>query len=127
MEITNQRPSFPSAASRGWQVIGGRRIYFRSGWEYKFAKHLEFLKVNGIVKRWEYEPETFWFETIKRGVRSYLPDFKVIENDGTHYWVEVKGYMDPKSGTKIRRFRKYYPNENLKIIDGKWFKKHYGR
>ena len=73
---------------------------------------------------WEHEPSTFWFENIKRGVRSYLPDFRVWNVDGTHYWVEVKGYMDSKSKTKIKRFKKYYPNEPIYIVDKEWFRKH---
>lgn len=106
----------------GWKIIGDKRIYLRSSWELKYARYLQFLKERGVIADWLYEPETFWFNEIKRGVRSYLPDFKVIRLDGTHYWAEVKGYMDAKSKTKIKRFNKYYPNEELRIIDSKWFK-----
>jgi hypothetical protein len=81
------------------------------------------LKEAEKIKEWEHEPQTFWFETIKRGVRSYLPDFKVTLHDGTHYWVEVKGYMDAKSHTKLKRFAKYYPKEKLILMTGDWFKK----
>lgn len=73
-----------------------------------------------MIKGWEYEPQTFWFEKIKRGTRSYLPDFKVYAEDG-HMWVEVKGYMDAKSKTKIKRFNKFYPDEKLIVIDKKWY------
>ena len=31
--------------------------------------------------------------------------------------------MDPKSLTKIKRFRKYYPDHELRVIDKKWFTK----
>ena len=108
-------------AQFGWRTIGERRIYFRSKWEWQYAVYLEFTKDREIIKEWEYESQTFWFEKIKRGVRSYKPDFKVIENDGSHYWVEVKGYMDTKSMTKIKRFKKFYPKEKLVVIDQKWF------
>lgn len=74
-----------------------------------------------MIYSWEHEPHTFWFEDIKRGVRSYLPDFKVVDNDMSHHWIEVKGYWDSKSITKIKRFRKYYPKENIILIDSKWF------
>lgn len=96
--------------------MGEREIYFRSTWEYSYAKHLQVLKENGQIIDWFHEPKTFWFEKIKRGVRSYLPDFKILSKDGTHYWVEVKGYMDAKSATKIKRFKKYYPEEKLQIV-----------
>lgn len=118
----------PSAKSRvyrstqDWREIAERRIYFRSDWEYKFAKYLQTLKDAHAIKEWEHEPRTFWFEDIKRGTRSYLPDFKVTRGDGTHYWVEVKGYYDKKSLTKIKRFKKYYPEETLLVVDEKWFK-----
>jgi hypothetical protein len=110
-------------AHQGWREIDGRQIYFRSDWEYKFAKYLQLHKQSNVIQDWEHEPQTFWFDAIRRGTRSYLPDFKVLNPDGTHYWAEVKGYMDAKSRTKIKRFRKYYPNEQLVVIDGEWFKK----
>ena len=54
----------------GWREIAGRRIYFRSRWEANYARYLQWLKDRGEIVDWEYEPETFWFEKIKRGVRS---------------------------------------------------------
>lgn len=107
----------------GWSHVADRKIYFRSSWELKFAKYLQWLKEQKLILEWEHEPQTFWFEKIRRGTRSYLPDFKVFRHDGTHYWVEVKGFFDRKSLTKIKRFRKYYPNEELIIVDSEWFSK----
>jgi len=109
---------------QGYRHVGDRNIYFRSNWEYRYALYLQFLKEQGVIQEWEHEPKTFWFELIKRGVRSYLPDFKIIKDDGTHYWVEVKGYMDSKSKTKLKRFKKYYPEEQLFLADESWFKKY---
>jgi hypothetical protein len=110
-------------STQRWRTICGRRLYFRSNWEYRYALYLQYLKDQGKIKEWEHEPRTFWFEAIKRGVRSYLPDFKVTSLDDTHFWVEVKGYMDAKSNTKIKRFKKYYPDEKLVVMTGDWFKK----
>lgn len=112
--------TFNSKAS--WKEIGGKRNFYRSTWEVKVANYLEFLKKNNLIFDWEHEPHTFWFENIKRGVRSYKPDFKVTNFDTTHYWIEVKGYYDSKSKTKIKRFGKYYPNERLMVIDREFFK-----
>ncbi len=109
--------------SQGWRILGSRKFYFRSKWEYRYACHLEFLHRCELIKAWDHEPQTFWFENIKRGVRSYLPDFRVERVNNTHYWVEVKGYMDAKSKTKIRRLRKYYPDEELIVVDAEWFKR----
>ncbi len=108
-------------AKAEWVTIDDKDYYFRSRWEAKYAKHLAFLKKIKDIQDWEHEPQTFWFEGIKRGVVSYLPDFKVIKNDGTHYWVEVKGFMDKKSATKLKRMKKYFPNEEVKLIDKRWF------
>lgn len=113
----------PKAKSKAeWRTIGGKKKYFRSKWEANYARYLEYLKSQRAILDWEHEPQTFWFEEIKRGVRSYLPDFKVHCKDGGHYFVEVKGYMDAKSKTKISRFKKYYPNEKLVVITAEWFK-----
>lgn len=111
-------------SNQGYRVVGHRKIYFKSGWEVNYAIFLEFLKQKCQIKEWEYEPATFWFNSIKRGVRSYKPDFKITRLDGTHYWAEVKGYMDSRSFTKIKRFRKYYPEEELRIIEKQWFIEH---
>ncbi len=109
-------------SNQGWRTVAGRRIYFRSGWEVSYAWYLQFLKEKKQILEWEFEPQTFWFNAIKRGVRSYLPDFRVTKIDGSHYFVEVKGYMDAKSKTKLNRFKKYYPKEELRLVDGNWFK-----
>ena len=106
----------------GYREIGGERKYYRSRWEANYARVLEYLKQNSKINDWKHEPRTFWFEKIKRGTRSYLPDFKVVNNDGTHEWHEVKGWMDKRSKTKIKRFHKYYPEERLIVIGGKDYK-----
>ena len=105
----------------GWRVVGGRKIYFRSKWEANYGRYLEFLKSCGEVKEWLHEPKTFWFEKIKRGCRSYLPDFRVVWADGKEEYHEVKGWMDKRSITKIKRMRIYHPKVVLRVLDGKWF------
>ncbi len=114
LTLTRKPRQFISKAA--WRVIGDKRMYLRSELESNVAHHLQSLKEKKMIKDWEYEPHTFWFPEIRRGVRSYKPDFKVHANDGSHYWIEAKGYMDPKSKTKIKRLVKYYPNEMLIVI-----------
>lgn len=106
----------------GWREIGGQRKYYRSRWEANYARFLQWLKERGDIVKWEHEPETFWFEQIKRGCRSYLPDFRVTENNGNIVYHEVKGWMDDRSKTKIKRMAKYYPKTKLIIIDGPIYK-----
>lgn len=102
------------------RTIGGVQRYYRSKWEANYARYLQFLTENFHIKGWLHEPYTFKYP-ISRGTTSFLVDFKVIENDGSHSWHEVKGFYDQKSRTKIDRFRRYFPEEKLIVIDKKFF------
>lgn len=105
-----------------WRVIGGVKKYFRSRWEANYARYLELQKQHGLILAWQHEPETFWFDGVKRGCVSYLPDFKVTLTSGAIEYHEVKGWMDDRSKTKIKRMAKYHPNVKLIIRDSAWFK-----
>lgn len=113
-------------ASRGRGKAGRRadldNQHFRSRWEANFARYLNLLVGMKEIQKWEYEPDTFWFEKIRRGVRSYLPDFKVWRNDGTVYYIEVKGWMDKKSATKLKRMKKYHPSVEIELVDEKRYR-----
>lgn len=106
----------------GWRVIGGKRLYARSRWEANYARYLELLKTTGEITEWEHEPETFWFDNIKRGCRSYLPDFRVTFPTGAVEYHETKGWMDARSKTKIKRMAKYHPRVVLVVLDAEWFR-----
>jgi hypothetical protein len=103
----------------GWRDIGNQRIYARSRWEANIARMLEFRRTSGDLISWEHEPVTFWFEKIRRGVRSYKPDFRVTESGREPYFIEVKGWMDSRSRTTLKRMAKYHPLVKLDLIDGK--------
>ncbi len=128
MAFTNDAPvhllknkSRQSRKPGKWCHIGKQNCFFRSEWERKFAHYLENRKLGKDIKSWKYEAKTFWFLKIKRGVRSFKPDFKVINNDGSVEWFEVKGWMDPRSSTKLKRMAKYYPKVKITVIDQRWF------
>lgn len=96
----------------------GRIITFRSNWECNYAFYLEWLKQQGEIKEWEYEPERYYFDakegnmTIRIG--DYLPDFRVTNNDGSKYLVEIKGY---KQGVrKLQRMKKYHPEIKVELV-----------
>lgn len=108
--------------SQQWVEVGGKRFYARSKWEANYARFLEFCKTHKLIKDWSHEPRTWWFDGIKRGVCSYKPDFEVFLNDNTFEVHEVKGMMDSKSATKIKRMGTYYPKITLRVISGDWFK-----
>lgn len=127
LNIKGLKPKYQPAIKAGWYEIEGKKYYFRSGWEQKYALYLQSLKKAKLIFDWQYEPAIFWFKGLLRGTNNYKPDFKVIRNDGTHYWVEVKGYMDAKSQTKINRMRKYYPEEELHVVSSEFFHQGYKR
>lgn len=107
---------------------GGHRkdigIYVRSRWEANYCRYLNYLKAQGKIFKWEYEADTFRFEGIKRGVQAYTPDFKIwTTKDAEPYYVEIKGYMDAKSKTKLKRMNKYYPKTRLVVVTQKDYTK----
>lgn len=102
---------------KGWYTSGDRKYFLKSSWETIYAKYLDIELSDGKIVEWEYEPDTFWFERIKRGVRSYTPDFKVKYPDGRVEYHEVKGYLDSKSKTKLNRMRIYHPEIEMRLID----------
>lgn len=106
----------------GWREIGGKRNYYRSRWEANYARYLQWLKDRGEIADWAHEPETFWFEAIKRGVRSYKPDFRVWEKSGASNLHEVKGWMDARSKTTLARMAKYHPDQTIILIDGNQYR-----
>jgi len=121
-QMVNQMKNNPTSAysrtHKGWvDFPSGKRYFFRSGWEMNYAHYLEWLVSVGEIENWEYEVDTFWFENIRRGVRSYTPDFKVFNKDKTFEYHEVKGWMDSKSATKLKRIAKYYPEIKVILID----------
>lgn len=100
---------------------GGKRddlngLYVRSSWEANWARYLNWLKEQGEIIEWEYEPETFWFEGIKRGNVSYTPDFRIKNLDGSIEYHEIKGYMDDRSRVKLQRMKKYHPEINIIVV-----------
>jgi len=106
-----------------WAIVGDKQpIYFRSSWEYYYSLFLEKLRQERKILDWKHEPKCFWFEGIKRGVRSYLPDFCITHLNGSEEWSEVKGYFDSKSQTKMKRMAKYYPEVNIRLVGSDWFK-----
>lgn len=121
MELSTSSNSVQRQTYKGWVTIADKTYYFKSKWEYQYAMYLDLMKRNNHIIDWFYEPHTFYFKGIKRGTTNYKPDFKVIFPSGNEEWFEVKGYMDSKSATKIKRMAKYFPEIKLRVIDKTWF------
>ena len=79
--------------------------FFRSKMEANVARYYNKIQ-------WEYEGREFEFEGIKRGNRFYRPDFYLPALD---LWVEVKGYFRRQDKIKLRRFKRYFPEEFKKL------------
>lgn len=105
----------------GWYVSGDIRIWMRSGWERNYAAYLDWLMSLGEIIGWNYEAVEFEFP-VSRGTCFYKPDFKVINNDGSVEYHEVKGHWTGKAKTQVRRFRKYYPEAKLVIVGKEAYK-----
>jgi hypothetical protein len=111
-----------SRAKRGIREDVGP-YFFRSRWEANFARYLCFLQAMGNIHKWEYESQRFDFENIKRGTRSYLPDFKVWDTpEGSPYFYEIKGWMDAKSKTRLKRMKLYFPEVKVVVIGSKEYR-----
>jgi hypothetical protein len=104
-------------------VIGGKNYVFKSSWEKEIANRLQSLKDDGSITGWGYEKKHFNFDDVKRGIRSYCPDFEVSLNDGGKMYIEVKGWKMPSSMKRIEMFRERYPNIKLYMIDEREYKK----
>ena len=95
-------------------------IYFRSAWEANMARYFKFLKDKGMIYNWEFEADTFYFDKVRHGSRTYLPDFKIWETaNSTPYYIEVKGYMTSVCRTKLKRMQKYYPHIRVDLVQKK--------
>jgi hypothetical protein len=103
----------PKAGKRA--DLGG--LYVRSSWEANYCRYLNWLIQQRQIGAWAYEPDLFEFTSIKKGVRFYLPDFKILCNDGSFEYHEVKGFMDHKSKVKLKRMAQFYPHIKLVLID----------
>ena len=102
-------PHGPSARGAKTGVREDLGIDCRSTWEANLCRFYTWL---GIT--FEYEPTTFWFENCTSATRSYTPDFFL---PNLNRYVEVKGYMDDRSRTRMRRMQKLYPHIKIELID----------
>jgi len=119
---TGGKPITQRSVWKGWLEIDGKKMYLKSLWEKRYCLYLSFMKKHGHIIDYWYEPETFWFDGIRRGTNNYLPDFKVQFPSGNFEFFEVKGYETDKDRTKYKRMAKYYPTVVLRIIGKEWYK-----
>lgn len=80
-----------------------KNIWFRSSYEYKYAKYLD---KNHI--KWLYEPKTFKVDNY-----TYTPDFYLPK---TEEYIEIKGYLREENKLKYKLFKKIYPKIRWKML-----------
>ena len=78
----------------------------RSSWEANFVRVLNIYRID-----FKFEPTVFPFP-VKRGTKAYTPDFYLTGSDEL---IELKGYLDDKSKIKLKRFKRYFPDEFAKL------------
>jgi hypothetical protein len=87
---------------------------FKSATEANFARILKHLGVP-----WAYEERAFTFDGYKTKPHVYIMDFEIRGRkelpDGLEQgWVEIKGWMNPRSRNKLRRYKKCWPEDAAK-------------
>jgi hypothetical protein len=100
-------------------MIGGQHCKFKSKQEMKWAMYLQFLKENGAILSWEYEPKTFEFSERWRTRHIYTPDFKVEEvNDYLvqTVWHEVKTSLRQRDVLRFKLMAADYPDESMVLV-----------
>ena len=109
-----------------YEASNGKIYYTRSGWENNYCAYLDWLLGMGEIKAWEYEPTPRYEFIVTEFGRQralslgYLPDFKVTNNDGTFYLVEIKG--KPQGMRKLQKMKKFYPKIKIELVTGKEYK-----
>ena len=100
-------------------VIDG--ITFDSKDESLYYQALKNMKANGLIKDFELQPKFILQESfVKDGKKyraiHYIADFKVINNDGSFYIVDIKGILTTEFKIKMKLFNYKYRDIELKLI-----------
>ena len=96
-------------------------ITFDSRDESLYYEALKNMKANGLIKDFELQPKYLLQEAFVKNDKKYRPityiaDFKVINNNGSFYLVDVKGILTTEFKIKMKLFNYKYPNIELKLI-----------
>jgi hypothetical protein len=82
----------------------GREDGYKSQWEADFARHLEYLKGDGVITAWGYEQVRLRIgkrsDRAKMRAPTFTPDFHAIWPDGHLVFYEVKGFY--REAAKVR-------------------------
>lgn len=100
--------------------IGEKNCKFKSKQEMKWALYLQFLKENGAIIKWEYEPRRFEFKERWKRKHVYTPDFRVEELVDRKIvqvvWHEVKTSLRQRDVLRFKLMAADYPNEIMVLV-----------
>jgi len=101
-------------------MVDGKRIKFKSKFEYRWAQYLDFLKNAGEIKGWWYEFCTFRYRDRLKPPYEWTPDFVVrtVKNELEHY--ECKGMLQRYDLKKLKLLNEERPL--VKVIYVFWSK-----
>ena len=96
-------------------------IVFDSRDESLYYEALKDMKNKGLIKDFELQhkfllQEAFAKDGKKYRAITYIADFKVINNDGSFYVVDIKGMLTTEFKIKMKLFNYKYPDIELKLI-----------
>jgi predicted nuclease of restriction endonuclease-like RecB superfamily len=94
------------------KVLKYRGVTYRSGFEVSVAKKLSQLKRRLRSFKVKYEDDAFDYVLEKR----YIPDFKIIKDDGTVIYIEAKGLFDRESRWKMLAAREQNPDVTFVLL-----------
>ena len=96
-------------------------IVFDSKNESLYYQALKDMKINGLIKDFELQPKFELQEAfVKNGKKyraiNYIADFRVINNDGSAYIVDIKGILTTEFKIKMKLFNYKYPDIELRLL-----------
>ena len=100
-------------------VVDG--ITFDSRDEALYYQALKDLKEKGLIKDFELQPKFLLQQAFAKNGKKYRPihyiaDFKVINNNGSFYVVDIKGMLTTEFKIKLKLFNYKYPDIELRLI-----------
>jgi len=127
------------AYKKGRKIFGGttkwyqyKQIKVQGTYELRACFILDAMKFNSYIKDWSYANDRFQYIDVTGKQRLYLPDFKIIKEDGSHFYVETKGYSTPTDEVKWKavldqgHILQIWRNANLKKYEKEFNIKRYG-
>ena len=101
----------------------GRKVLYRSAWELCYYLHLEYR--NDVVD-YAVEPFSIKYEAVDGKTRRYVPDVKVVFEDGSVVLVEIKAswaLKDPRTLIKIAAGEAYARSQDwcFEVVTEKQF------